>query len=467
MDILSLEIDDLQRSYREGALTPVDTIREVYRRIRAQGQGNVWECLIPEDEALKAAQKLPKYSAESLPLYGVPFCVKDNIHVKGLPTTASCAAFSHTPDESSPVVEKLIESGAILIGKNTMDQFATGLVGVRRGGHPVNPFNSDYIPGGSSSGSAVAVATHLVSFSLGSDTGGSGRVPAALNNIVGLKPTPGLLNTAGMVYANRSFDCMPVFALTCRDAEKVFRCALATEERDPFMSDEVEPKLVSDFSANSFTIGIPDDDYLTFFGDSNAETQFAEARQRLESLGATTKPFDCRFLKEAGDLIFDGPLLAERLASIGTFLNSHPGDVHNVVKSIVEKAEKYSAVDLYGALHRLQYLKAKVATQMTGFDALMMPTTGTVYKIEDVEKDPVTLNKNMGYYTYFANPLGLSVVAVPVSIKADGLPFGISFVGKARHDMALLKLGKIWQDAIELSTGLCPGIERSVHYAAE
>jgi allophanate hydrolase len=464
---MRFDLNSLQESYLDGRLTPSDAIREVYRRIEARGEDHVWEYLVPIDEALSAADKLPKRPSEDFPLYGVPFSVKDNIHVKGMPTTASCPAYSHIAGETAPVVSHLIECGAILIGKNTMDQFATGLVGVRRDGYPVNPFNPEYIPGGSSSGSAVAVAAHLVSFSLGSDTGGSGRVPAALNNIVGLKPTPCLLNTGGMVYANRSFDCLPIFALTCGDAKKVFECVRQTAARDPFMqyfpSDGGPPKTLG----KDFKVGIPETSQLKFFGDKSAEIQFERACQRIKTLGASIETFDFQDFQEAGSLIFDGPLLAERLASIGPFLDDHPDEVHEVVKAIVVKAGSYSAVDLYNALHCLKELQARVLAMMDRFNVLMMPTTGTAYTAAEVLADPVTLNKNMGYYTYFANPLGLSVLAVPSSIKENGIPFGISFVSEPNQEAMLLHLGQLWENAVNIESGLTPGTREELYHVAE
>lgn len=446
------EIDTLYQGYKNKRFTPLDIVNEVYRRIEAQGEKNIWECVIPKQKAIEQAMKLENNNIDDLPLYGIPFSVKDNIHVYGLETTASCAAFAHYPEESAEVVNKLIKSGAMLIGKNTMDQFATGLVGVRRPQHPVNAFNKDYIPGGSSSGSALAVATGLVSFSLGSDTGGSGRVPAALNNIVGLKPTPGLISTHGMIYANRSFDCVPIFALTIADAESVFDQALGYDEKDPFARPE--PKLsIKKISKEEFTVAIPDKKNLTFFGDEIARACFDEAKDKIIKLGGSVVEIDYSLFIEAGKMIFNGPFLAERYSSLESFFKSNRDDVDEVVGGIVEKAQSYTAIDLCKEYYRLKQLQQQVKALFKSVDILMVPTTGTIYKVDEVKSDPVNLNANMGYYTYYANILKLSVMAMPAAIRSDGLPFGVCFIGEAEQDRVLIEFAKEWEILCDLPLG--------------
>ena len=450
----TLGIKFLQRGYSRGDWVPRDVIKEVYRRISAQDKNFVWEYLVPEEEALSVADKLSDKFSSDLPLFGIPFSVKDNIHVEGMPTSASCPAYAHFPDETAPVVRQLLAAGAIIIGKNVMDQFATGLVGTRSEVFPPNPFNPEYIPGGSSSGSAVAVTSHLVSFALGSDTGGSGRVPAALNNIVGFKPTPSAINTCGMVYANRSFDCIPIFSLSCEDAAAVFDVMIETQKQDPFVSPyaKLKPHAAVEFAG--LRIGIPNEASSTFFDDLDAEHQFDAAIKRMGDMGAKVTEFDFTIFKEAGDLIFDGALLAERLASIGPFIQANQGQVNETVKKIVSTAGSYSAVDLYHALHRLQEIRFYALSLMENFDCIMLPTVGTEYKIVDVLSDPVRLNKNMGYYTYFANPIGLPVIAVPASMKKNGIPFGISLVTAPLEDRKLLHLGRLWQGVTGIAAGL-------------
>jgi allophanate hydrolase len=450
---ISLDISSLKAGYSDGRFSPIDVVKEVYRRIDLRGEDNVWTVKIGRDAAIQRAESLVSEQSDALPLYGIPFSVKDNIHVQGLPTTAGCPSFSHFPEQTAKVVTKLLSAGAILIGKNTMDQFATGLVGIRSPGYPVNPFNSDYIPGGSSSGSGVAVSVGLVSFSLGSDTGGSGRIPAALNNIVGLKPTPGLISTHGMIYANRSFDCVPVFALTCADAWTVFEQASDVDIRDPFLRANQTCIDSIPRSLSALRIGVPDQISCKFFGDSLAEGCFNEAIVKAQSLGAHLTEVDFTHFIEAGKMLFDGPLLAERFASIAPFLEANPNEVNSNVKSIVEKAKSYSAVDLCKEYYRITELKALTRETFSSVDILMVPTAGTIYKINEVESDPINLNTNMGYYTYFANILQLSAIAVPTDIRDDGLPFGICFLGAAQQDSALAEIGELWQRSTNLALG--------------
>lgn len=468
IEAISLEIASLQAAYTDDALSPVDVIDEVYRRIAARGEDFVWTALVSKEEAINNAQALISMDRDFLPLYGIPFSVKDNIHAKGLPTTASCPEFSHFPEDSATVVKKLIAAGAILIGKNTMDQFATGLVGVRSPGHPVNSFNPDYIPGGSSSGSGVAVAVGLVSFSLGSDTGGSGRIPAALNNIVGFKPTPGLISTEGMIYANRSFDCVPIFALTCSDAKQVFDQAAGPNILDPFLRSQQ-----NDFSQDSsakakriptatsqLVVGIPDLANRKFFGDSLAEKCFDDAVERMKSLGAKVVEVDFSHFLEAGKMLFDGPLLAERFSSLESFLETNPDDVNSNVKAIIEKAKQYSAVDLCKEYYRITELKALTRGVFSTIDVLMVPTAGTIYTIDEVKSDPVNLNTNMGYYTYYANILQLSAIAMPAAIREDGLPFGVCFLAGPQQEASLAALGSNWQKSTDLLLGDKAGLGR-------
>ena len=346
IETLSLSFESLKQCYKNDVFTAVDVVNEIFRRINTRGEDGVWTFVLKQSEVLQRAKDLMDMDAASLPLYGIPFCVKDNIHIEGYPTTASCPSIAFIPEKTALVVKRLMDAGAILVGKNTMDQFATGLVGVRSPEHPVNLFDPAYIPGGSSSGSAVAVSAGLVSFALGSDTGGSGRIPAALNNIVGVKPTPGVLSTDGMVYANRSFDCMPIFALSCNDAKSVFEQGLTEDVSDPFLSNFTALPEGQDKPFSKQIIGIPAPKYLEFFGDANAQKCFENAVSKMKSLGATLVDVDYSIFLEAGRMLFDGPLLAERLSSIEPFLKDDSNDIHSSVRAIVEKAKQYSAVDL-------------------------------------------------------------------------------------------------------------------------
>jgi allophanate hydrolase len=442
---LSLDLGSLASRYADGSLTPLAAISEVYRRLRARGDDHVWTYVVPEDAALQEAASLERRDKATLPLYGLPFSVKDNIHVAGLPTTAGCPAFAHVPTETATVVERARAAGAILVGKNTMDQFATGLVGIRSPGHPVNAFNPDYIPGGSSSGSAVAVAVGLVTFALGSDTGGSGRVPAALNNVVGLKPTPGILSAAGLVYANRSIDCVPIFALTCGDARAVFEALVGFDPRDPFMDGEPEPER----GIGDLRIGTVAPNQLRFFGDDRARACHDAAIARLRDMGASVTTLDFAPFRAAGEMLFNGPFLAERLASVGAFIAANRHAVHPVVAGIIDTAGNYTAVDLAREYYRLRELRTVALAELRKVDVLALPTAGTIHRIAEVEADPVNLNATMGYYTYFANLLGLSAVAVPSAIREDGLPFGMCFYGGPRQDRTVLAVAERFQDAAD------------------
>jgi allophanate hydrolase len=449
---LSLDLATL-REFFSGGGSPRALIGEVYRRIGQRDASGVWTALTPAEEALARADALARVGPAGLPLYGVPFSVKDNIHVAGLPTTAGCPAFSHWPEASATVVRKLEEAGAILIGKNTMDQFATGLVGIRSPARPINLFDRSRIPGGSSSGSAVAVAAGLVSIALGSDTGGSGRVPAALNNIVGFKPTPGIISTNGMIYANRSFDCVPVFALNCGDASEVFEILIGEDGDDPFMRENPRAARSLPGAETSLTIAAPDLAGLGLDGDDMLVTCFREAVGRFQSLGAKVVPLDWSPFAEAGAMVFDGPILAERLASVGGFIAAHRPEVHPIVGRVVEKAAGYSAVDLIGAQHRLRSLQAEVERRLSEVDALLTPTVPWIPTIAEVEADPVTANNRMGRFTYFANPLELSAVALPSAIRPDGLPFGICLYARKRSDAALLRLATRYERLAALRPG--------------
>lgn len=444
----SLDIGSLQAAYRSSLSTPSTVVAAVYDLIETRGEDHVWTHVVPRDVALERARHLERTGPRNKPLYGIPFSVKDNIHVADLPTTAGCAAFSRIADRTATAVKKTLNAGGILIGKNNMDQFATGLVGIRNpAGYCRNAFDVRYIPGGSSSGSGVAVAAGLVSFSLGSDTGGSGRVPAALNNVVGLKPTVGLVSSAGMVYCNRSFDCMSVFALTCDDASQVLAVIRGYDDADSYSREDADEIDLSAFAPKSFRFGVPGEQHLTFFGDAHAERMFESALATLERLGGKPVEIDFTPFLEAGQMLFNAPLLSERFAEYGAFVKTRRDDVHPVVRDIIGKAESYCAAEAYRSLYRLQALKQQARRELAKVEVLFLPTTGTIYRCEEVEVDPVRLNANMGYYTYFVNPLDLCALAVPAGIRPDGLPFGVSLIGRAGQDRMLHGLGRLFQAA--------------------
>lgn len=435
---MNLDLTSLRAAYASGQ-SPETVIEFVYQQIEATGLRPVWISLVPRDEALARAAALESSNRSELPLFGVPFAVKDNIDVAGLATTAGCPAYSYQASASATVVTLLEAAGAILIGKTNLDQFATGLVGVRSPyGACASAFDDRYIAGGSSAGSAVAVAKGLVSFSLGTDTAGSGRVPAAFNNLVGLKPTRGALSAAGVVPACRSLDCVSIFALTCDDAHCVFKAASGFDVSDPYsrpFADAAAPWL-----AGSFRFGVPKPDQLEFFGDDAANVLYQEAVRALESLGGQRVEFDFAPFRAVADLLYSGPWVAERLAAIRPFFESNPEAVHRVVRSIISGAGKYSAVDTFLAQYRLEELKQVASVAWSQLDLLFLPTTGTTYTIAEIEADPIRLNTNLGFYTNFVNLLDLAAVAVPAGSRSNGLPFGVSLIAPARTDRALLSL---------------------------
>ena len=380
--------------------------------------------------------------ASHLPLLGVPFAVKDNIDVAGLPTTAACPGFAYTPQRSAEVVQRLLDAGAIAVGKTNLDQFATGLVGVRSPyGVPRNPFDASFVPGGSSSGSAVAVAAGLVSFSLGTDTAGSGRVPAGFNNIVGLKPTPGLLSTEGVVPACRSLDCVSVFALSCADADAVFG-ALA-------------PAHTPSAIAPAFRFGVLSDADAEFFGDTAYAALYGQAVESLCGLGGRAVAIDYAPFRDAARLLYDGPWVAERTAAVGAFIE-HADDKAGVwptTRQIVLSGRKYSAVDAFEGRYKLAALKARAEAEMKGLDFLALPTAPTIYRVADLEREPVLYNSHLGHYTNFVNFFGLSALALPAGFRPDGLPFGITLIARPFAERALLALGAQWQRAQRLPLG--------------
>lgn len=445
---LSLDLSFLAAAYAAG-LSPAEVIREVYRRVAARGADRVWIALRPEEDVIAEAVALEarRAAGENLPLYGAPFAVKDNIDVAGLPTTAACPAFAYSPEHDAEVVRRLRAAGAIVIGKTNLDQFATGLVGVRSPhGAPSSVFDEAYISGGSSSGSAVATAAGLVSFALGTDTAGSGRVPAAFNNLVGWKPTKGLLSTSGLVPACRSLDCISVFSLTCADAAKVAGVVSAYDATDAY--SRAAPTPAPGFSATGFCFGVPRAEQLEFFGDAEAERLFAESVARLRSLGGAPVEIDFAPFRETADLLYSGPWVAERMAAITPFADEHPEALHPVTAKIIGGANRFNAVDTFRALYKLEDLRRATAPTWEKIDVMLLPTTPTIYTHADLAAEPVLYNTRLGTYTNFVNLLDLCGVAVPAGFRADGLPLGDTLLAPAFADAAVLALGARLHDAL-------------------
>jgi allophanate hydrolase len=436
MDIFSLE-----SAYRNGTLTPSAEVARVYDEIARTGERPVWITLVSREENLSRTHSLEADSAaRALPLYGIPFAVKDNFDVAGLPTTAACPAFAHEAARTATVIERLLGAGAILIGKTNMDQFATGLVGTRTPyGICSSVFDPEYISGGSSSGSAIAVASGVVSFSLGSDTAGSGRVPAAFNNLVGLKPTRGLLSAHGLLPACRTLDCVSIFAETCADAARVFAVARGFDVADPYSRLPTPGQGAAPWSATAeFRFGVPQK--LEFFGDDAAAEQYRAAVIALSELGGTAVEFDYEPFSKAAALLYKGPWVAERLAAIKEFLGGDPETVDPTVSAIIRGGAMYSAVEAFEAAYTLESLRRETEAVWKQADFLLLPTAPTHYTIEQVRAAPVEMNARLGIYTNFVNLLDLAAVAVPAGFKPNGLPFGVSLIGRAFTDDGLLRV---------------------------
>jgi allophanate hydrolase len=432
-----LSVRALQSGYRSGRLRPRDVLEGVYARIERASERPTWISVRPFEAALAQLQKLEAERPDA-PLLGVPFAVKDNIDVAGLPTTAACPEFAYSPAASAAVVERLTLAGAIVIGKTNLDQFATGLVGTRSPyGACASVFDSRYISGGSSSGSAVAVARGDVAFALGTDTAGSGRVPALFNALVGLKPTRGLLSARGVVPACRSLDCVSLFTNDLADAAELFELCAAFDPADAF--SRLEPAPLPGLP-EKIRLGVPSRASLEFFGDSASAQCFSEAVARLSRLPAELVEVDLTPFRQAADLLYNGPWLAERLAAVGDFLDAHPDSVHPVVREIIGAGRQRSAREAFEGSYRLQALKRVTEPVWQSVDALVVPTAPTHYTIEEVLAEPVLLNQRLGTYTNFVNLLDLSALAVPSGFKPNGLPFGVTFLAPAFHDRRLLEL---------------------------
>jgi allophanate hydrolase len=441
---IDLGLHSLRAAYRAGKLTVRQVIDEVITRISAAGDDKVWISRVPDDVLQRVAAALDARHSDidKLPLYGVPFGVKDNIDVAGMTTTAACPGFAYKAEISAEVVQRLVAAGAIVIGKANLDQFATGLVGVRSPyGVPRNPFDADYIPGGSSSGSAVAVSAGLVSFSLGTDTAGSGRVPAGFNNIVGLKPTPGAISTEGLVPACRSLDCPSVFALSCADASAVL--------------EVIAPLRTAPSIGKSFRFGTLMAKDAEFFGDAAYARLYAQAIEQLTKMGGTAVPFDYTPFRDAAQLLYSGPWVAERTAAVGAFITGATDDagVWSVTRDIILAGREYSAVDAFEGQYELADLKAHADAEMKDLDILAVPTAGTIYRMSDLEREPVLYNSHLGRYTNFVNFFGMSALALPFGFRPDGLPFGVTLIARPHAERALLAFGARWQRALGLPLG--------------
>jgi allophanate hydrolase len=430
----------LHAAYADG-LDPRAVVTAAYRRIAEVDDPGIFLALVPEADAQAAAAALPPFDPVSMPLWGVPFAVKDNIDVAGLPTTAACPDFAYSPAETAPAVARLLAAGAILIGKTNLDQFATGLVGLRTPDPaPRNAIDPAYVPGGSSSGSAVAVAHGIVSFALGTDTAGSGRVPAALNNIVGLKPSLGAVSSRGMLPACRTLDTLSVFAGTVADADAAFRAMLGPDRADPWSRALPVPTAPAGLPPG-LRLGLPDAASRRFGGDGLSEAAFAAAVADLEALAGAGAPVDLGPMFAVAALLYDGPWVAERYAAIRPIMETRPGILHPTTRAVIAAAERYSAADAFAGLYSLAELSRHANALWDRIDVLAVPTYPRPQTCAAVAADPIGPNSELGTYTNFVNLLDWCALAVPGRPRADGFPSGITLLAPRGSDGLLAALG--------------------------
>lgn len=469
-----LTISDWQAAYRAGA-KPSSLLSQQLTKLRpAEGAplDPAWIALATPDQlaeqcaALEAAEREYRDRTallQALPLWGVPFAVKDNIDIKGAPTTAACPAFERVATRTATAVQRLQNAGAVWLGKTNLDQFATGLVGTRSPyGQPASVFSAEHISGGSSSGSGVAVARGWVPFALGTDTAGSGRVPAGFNHIVGLKPTPGRVSAAGVVPACRSLDCVSVFALTVDDAAQVLAFiegAAEPDADDAFNTfDANAPSVVGPARwPGSLRLGVPKD--ATFWGDAGYAASYEHAKAHAQSLGHTLVPVDFEPLYRTAALLYDGPWVAERQIVVDNLLANYPETIDPVVREVISGARRFAATDAYRGLYELRSLAKRNAGIWNEVDALLVPTTTGHPRFADVQADPIGVNARLGQYTNFVNLLGWSALALPFEFTKSGLPFGVTFIAPGGYDVALTHLGRQWHFSLKPANQVLGGTQ--------
>jgi allophanate hydrolase len=446
IESLNFTIAGLHGAYSSG-LTPAAVVEEVFRRVDAAADPGIFISVTSLAEVKRQASRLPPFDPETMPLWGVPVAVKDNIDVAGLPTTAACPDYAYRPERDAEAVARLRRAGALIIGKTNLDQFATGLVGVRTP-YPVprNACNATLVPGGSSSGSAIAVARGIVALALGTDTAGSGRVPAALNNIVGLKPSLGAVSNCGVVPACRTLDCVSVLALTVEDAWTCFAAIAGYDESDAFSRRLPAPAF--QLRRPALRVGVPARDDRVFFGDTHAEKAYEASLVALADLGATIIPVPFGDFYAVAALLYGGAWVAERYAAIREMIEDHPAALHPVTRAIIGGGAKLTASQAFEGIYQLKQLARRIEPLWSDIDLLCVPSVPSPCTLAEIESDPVGANSRLGTYTNFVNLLDLCAIAVPAAARADGLPNGVTLIGRSASD------------------GLLAGVARDLHRKA-
>jgi allophanate hydrolase len=426
------DIVSLHAAYRDG-LDPATVVDESYRRLQVAEDSGIFLHLIDPDTAKREAQSLGAFDPINKPLWGIPFAIKDNIDALDIPTSAACPEYAYMADKDAFAVDLLRRAGAILIGKTNLDQFATGLVGVRSPyAPPRNAIDPEIVPGGSSSGSSVAVSHGIVSFSLGTDTAGSGRVPAALNNIVGLKPSLGALSNTGVVPACRTLDTVSIFALTVDDAYRAYRVAAKFDASDSYARPITAPAL--GLTPPTFRVGAPSQDTRIFYGDSIQSASFEDSLQQITSLGGDLVEIDFSAFFDVASMLYDGPWVAERYAVIKDFMEAHPNAVHPVTQRVISTARNYTAADVFQAFYRLQDLKRQTDLLLDQVDFLCVPSIPKFVSLKEIESDSIGPNAQLGVYTNFVNLLDLCAITAPVTARTDGRPGSVTLIARRGRD---------------------------------
>jgi allophanate hydrolase len=454
-DIYNLSISAVHAAYDEGRETPKSLLTRLRAQAEAQSDYNAWIYLLSNEELQGYVDALASKPRETCPLWGIPFAIKDNIDLANVPTSAGCEAFTHIPEQSSVVVELLLAAGAIPLGKTNLDQFATGLVGTRSPfGEGKNVFNADYISGGSSAGSAIATALGQVSFALGTDTAGSGRVPAVFNNLIGHKPTKGLISCSGVVPACKSLDCVSIFALHAEDAARVLDVAVQEDREDPYSRANRSFNTRAywrDSELPAFKFGVPD--MLDLDDGNNAEALFSTATEKLIALGGEAVELDISPFLDAAKLLYEGPWVAERDWATCAV---DRGAMLPVIQNILASTQNFEVTDVFAAQYKLQALKKICDRELDKVDFLVLPTAPGCYRREDIAREPITLNSRLGTYTNFMNLLDYSATAVPVGRLDSQVSWGVTLCAPAFDDIKLLSYAGALHRELDLHLGATP-----------